>query len=314
MSLKDNIKFYAENYDQIFGGIFDKKVKVFLGERDKSKRVCRFCRRKSPQVSFKSKAHALPEALGNKSIETGYECDECNAKFGQGIEDHFGKWSLPMRTFARIRGKRGFSTIKGGMPASGWRVEAHDKGINISSNEDNPFYLVDEKNNHIEFKMTRSSYLPIGVLKTFMKIALSLIPESEIGGFDELTRWVSDNDPQLAPKNIPVIYWLLPYPVNTENIFVTIIRRKPVRNEIPYAFMILQYGNEVFQIPLPCLSKELELMGKTIKFPVFPVPESPDPEKYESPGYKILDLTGDQLIKDEEVKLRMGYERIEQIK
>jgi HNH endonuclease len=61
---------------------FDKHTKEAVGEPDKSKRVCRFCGRKQPDVTFKNVAHAISESLGNKKIILYEECDECNARFG----------------------------------------------------------------------------------------------------------------------------------------------------------------------------------------------------------------------------------------
>jgi hypothetical protein len=51
-----------------------------------------FCGESSPEDTFKLEAHALPEALGNKSLTTTYECDACNQGFGRGIENDFGHW------------------------------------------------------------------------------------------------------------------------------------------------------------------------------------------------------------------------------
>jgi hypothetical protein len=58
--------------------------------------------------------------LGNKSVESTYECDACNEIFGKGIENDLGNWSKPMRTLARIRGKSGVPTIKKTGDAPGW--------------------------------------------------------------------------------------------------------------------------------------------------------------------------------------------------
>jgi hypothetical protein len=73
------------------------ETKIKLGSRDH--RRCRFCGKSKPDVTFRQVTHALPEAIGNKSITIFYECDSCNQKFGAGIETEFGKWSKPLRTF-----------------------------------------------------------------------------------------------------------------------------------------------------------------------------------------------------------------------
>jgi HNH endonuclease len=63
--------------------------------------TCRFCGRRPPDVSYKLEAHALPESIGNRSLVTKYECDLCNEFFGNGIENDFGNWSKPARTFCK---------------------------------------------------------------------------------------------------------------------------------------------------------------------------------------------------------------------
>lgn len=69
-------------------------TKEWVGEPDKQKRVCRYCHRSMPEVSFKKVAHTISEALGNKSIKTNDECDECNQFFGDTIEQDFLVYSI----------------------------------------------------------------------------------------------------------------------------------------------------------------------------------------------------------------------------
>jgi hypothetical protein len=50
--------------------------------KNKSERKCRFCGKSNPEVSFKKKAHLIPEFLGNKMLLSDFECDSCNYEFG----------------------------------------------------------------------------------------------------------------------------------------------------------------------------------------------------------------------------------------
>ncbi len=102
--------FHDTHYEVIGAWILEPGKKITLGKQDNQ--VCRFCGQGCPGVTFKKKAHAIPESLGNKSLYTTYECDACNQMFGQGIENDFGNWSKPMRNFAGTRGKRSVPTIK----------------------------------------------------------------------------------------------------------------------------------------------------------------------------------------------------------
>lgn len=51
-------------------------------------RVCRFCKKGLPEVSFANKAHAISKALGNKHVFCIDECNNCNKFFSDKIEQH----------------------------------------------------------------------------------------------------------------------------------------------------------------------------------------------------------------------------------
>jgi hypothetical protein len=58
---------FAERYDYIAAGILLPNMpKQYLG--DKTFQLCRYCGRHEPEVTFKKKAHAFPELIGNKSL------------------------------------------------------------------------------------------------------------------------------------------------------------------------------------------------------------------------------------------------------
>ena len=78
-----SVQFYANNYDVLASWLVQPGKKIILGEKEDRK--CRFCGKRPPEVSFRKIAHAIPEALGNKSIQSLYECDSCNEAFGNGI-------------------------------------------------------------------------------------------------------------------------------------------------------------------------------------------------------------------------------------
>lgn len=104
----------AKEMDTIFGKlmnsyemfVFDENTRQSIGERDKSKRVCRYCNKSKPEVSFKKVAHSISKALGNKKIITNDECDTCNEKFGKGIENDLILYLSLFRNFSALKGKK----------------------------------------------------------------------------------------------------------------------------------------------------------------------------------------------------------------
>ena len=70
------VTFYAKHYAHAKPLFLRPGTRVVLGEQNH--RLCRFCGQGEPGTSFRHKAHAIPELLGNKSIFTNFECDNCN--------------------------------------------------------------------------------------------------------------------------------------------------------------------------------------------------------------------------------------------
>jgi hypothetical protein len=77
---------------------------------------------------------------------------------------------------------------------------------------------------------------------------------------------------------------------------------------VPYTFLVLGYGNEVFQVQLPSENHDAAMNGQPITIHPFPIPGSPDPARFGPPGSKLLDLTGREVIRSEIVPIVVGYE------
>ena len=178
---------------------------------DKENQVCRFCRKSKPDVSFRSDTHAIPESLGNKSLFTNSECDSCNQSFGRGIENDFGTWSNIKRTLADISGKNGVPTVKGVGREPGWRVENESDHIKIKRYGNAPNFVLDEEKNRFQFEVKQGAYTPVAVLKTFVRIGLTLMPVEELPNFSEALDWIQEEDhTKSRVEKCPVIQTFLP--------------------------------------------------------------------------------------------------------
>lgn len=90
------IDFYEKNYDVLRTPDFDESSRLLIPNGHgikyyghKENRICRFCGKKEPDVSFSKIAHALPESIGNHVLATYYECDVCNDFFGRNLENEY---------------------------------------------------------------------------------------------------------------------------------------------------------------------------------------------------------------------------------
>jgi hypothetical protein len=161
------LSFYASFYESVGSWtLWPGKIEPVLGKNEIHR--CRFCGGYPPVVSFRQQAHAIPEALGNKTLFISYECDNCNQRFGCGIENDLGNWSKPMRTLGLISGKSGIPTLKGKSPKE-WRVEGTQAGLHLKHHSEDVVAIVDEVEKTMILSLPRDSYTPRAVFKAFTK-------------------------------------------------------------------------------------------------------------------------------------------------
>ena len=299
--------FYDQHYAMSTPLFLKPGGKIFLGNKDE--RVCRFCGLDEQKVTFKEEAHAIPEALGNKSLFGYYECDTCNHFFGNGIENDLGNWSKPSRTFSRIRGKKGVPSLKKGGAQPGWRVDYEPTGFVIKQYEDDPFMDVDEENKRVTFKLKRDAYTPVAVLKAFVKIGLTVLPPDELINFTEAMTWIREADHSKGlVHEFPLIRSFQPGPMPNDLIVLMMLRRRANVTGVPYAFLVLSFGNEVFQVFLPSPKQDASINGVKMNLIPFPVPGSVDKAKYGNATVGVVDLTGRTLVKGDAVSYAIGFE------
>jgi hypothetical protein len=304
------VNFYRRNYRGACAYLLsDDSERITL--QDMGSQRCRFCGRRDSEVSFKRVAHAIPELLGNKKLFSRYECDTCNTFFGSGIENDYGNWSKPMRTLTGRKGKNGVPTHKGG-GESGWRIERKDNHFSINAGKDEhsrPF-VMSEDHRVVDFALKCDPHRPMAVHKAFVKMALSIMPESELPNFRQALAWIMnpihrEDMPILAPLFVTFTPGLAPI----DGIKVGVICRKEnAPDAAAYAFLMLSYGNESFQVIVPSPERDVALEGKeNLALPPFPQPLSPDgPIRVFE-----LDLRDTELVTDAVAQCTFEFESVE---
>lgn len=263
------VEFYNQNYDTVESHFLGPEAtKKTIGSL--STRTCRFCGGRAPDVGFRNVAHAIPELLGNSTLFSAYECNACNHLFGKRLENDLGIWSKPARTLTRIRGKNGEIAIKKGS-SGGWRIKAGPTGFTVDIEEADPVLEVDENAKTVTFRLRRDPYTPVAVLKAFVKTGLTLLPEEEIVHFRAALRWISDPDHSRLPWKFPVFYTFQPGPPIPGFLVALVLRRKAHVANLPYAFLVLNYGNEAVQVMLPSPEKDAAVMTSPPRMRQYPV-------------------------------------------
>jgi hypothetical protein len=303
LKVREACRFYDEHYLSIAQWLLEPGKKIIL--RSLQAGTCRFCGLSEPKVTFSGVAHAIPECTGNRSLTSDYECDGCNAIFGEGIENDFGNWSKPQRTMSGISGKKGVPAHKD--TNAGWRFEQTDGRFQVTQGHD-PIAIVDEDTSQITLTLRRDAYTPIAVLKAFTKMALALLPEAELPNFQAALSWIRNPDHSVALVNdFPVLYTFVPGVAPFAGITAILLRRLSDDLPVPYLTFVLTYGNEVFQTIVPCPARDTAISGKPVHFLRFPNPYDLSPEPVAPMRHERLDLSGRSLVKGETVETTLGY-------
>lgn len=295
------LNWWNENYTMIAD--FNLTEKEFLGSKENRK--CRFCGRSEPDVKFRKIAHAIPESIENINLFSNYECDECNKKFGDTIESDFSNYLFPGRIASCILGKKGTITYKFN---DNNRIDVQNGNWNIIT--DGSVKLVEEIDDHtLQFNLRRQPYVPINVYKALVKMAITVMPESEIEYFDETIQWLQNEKPTIEDCfGQCVISRFFPGVERFPFIKASLFKRKNDSEITPAYQFLLYFSNYYFQIVVPCFKKDVHLDGKTFSFRVFPTPLDYSETK-KSGG--LLDFSSHTKICNEDAPIQMHYERKE---
>lgn len=152
----------------------------------KKDRICIFCG--NANAKFTKVAHAVSETIGNKSLISHFECDECNQQFGKMFEDDLGKYMLPYKIITKTFGKSN-SLFSKDMPKEDgilygtYRIQMN-KNKPVMENNEVKALIIEKKNtgiiksdkNKIEVCIPRQHYFPPSIYCSFLKMAYSIMP------------------------------------------------------------------------------------------------------------------------------------------
>lgn len=301
--LNQHLSWWDENYTII--GNYDILEIVKLGDKNNS---CRFCGKSYPEVTFRNVAHAVPELLDNDKLFSFYECDTCNHKFGETIEDHLSKYLFPYRIGSSILGKKGKISYK--LDETN-RLDVTDGHWNvIESIPESIVEVVDD--NTINLKIKRQTYIPIMVYKALVKIALTIVPEDELKNLKNTIDWLMTTDRKIEDFFGQFIMMrFFPGPKPFPYIKIILFKKKSDEIKMPMYQIALNFNNYNFQYIIPCFKKDRDLDGLTINLQSFPT--SFDFLQYPHQiGSGLINLSSHDYIKNEIIPIEMHYESKEE--
>jgi hypothetical protein len=297
------MRYFATNYDIVADyALSASGPKIHIGMRPRS---CRFCGRHEGQVSFKKVAHAVSEAIGNKVLLSLEECDECNSAAAE-CETDFAAFTLAERTMGQVRGKSGVPSVKSNDRLS--RIDMGSDGFEIGQVQGGQeLFKFDEMLPGATAAVPLPGFRPQGVYKAMAKMALSVIPRSELDPFADVLKWIS-NRGMLKDIGYAAASWHTftsgphPYPFP----LIRVLRRKHDGLRVPYAIVVIGFGNVTLQAVLPAPSKDSLFSEDLLVPPPHPTPHVGRPWPYSFETTERINLNWPEKVRGKIREVRMN--------
>lgn len=167
--------------------------------------------------------------------------------------------------------------------------------------------LFREKTDANESSITavKRPYIPLNVFKALVKMALSIMPESEMMFFQDTRKWLISEDKIF--HYLPLLYEFAPIQDAFKRIVAAIVKRKETTLEnVPYAYFFLTLKNLRLQIYVPQCERDKKMTGKfTIHH--FPSPYNFSDNPSEKPEIGMHDFSSTEMIRNEADPLSFKY-------
>lgn len=219
--------------------------KIKIGESNKSKRVCRFCKESKPAINFTKEAHAISEAIGNKKLILNEECDECNEFFDKNIERDFFNFHRLSLTMHGIKGKDNkISKIK------------KDNAFEISKDKDSHEISIKHKEvKNFSIEPSQNLVFETGekvklqsLYKALCKFSLSVIESKYIEHFHDTMSWLKD---QKQINSLPKVAILNSDGILAKEPEIALYIRKNDNTSVPYLVGQLKFSCHMYIFIVP---------------------------------------------------------------
>jgi len=269
LETNDNLKIYAhlraidegkdveeiqKQTSELFGDLLIKYTiaafghkRVYIGVRDKSKRICRFCNNERKPTEYESEAHAISEALGNKTVILNEECDKCNNHFSRTIEPDLIQYLSLFRTFFDVKGKGGSKKFKGD---NFELTNEENLMLSFNSIEDRPEVF------SMPYKIKLEVKEPLAVqniYKSLCKYFLSVIDSGQLSHFTETIKWINGDK---EVERLPLIGEMISYYSFSKQPKLETYLRKTEDKSIPFAVGVFYFTCKIFVFIIPFVSND----------------------------------------------------------
>lgn len=226
-----------------------------------SKGKCRFCGKSNPDL-FRTIAHTFPQSLGNKWVISLDECDACNQLFSA-YDDSLATAVSAISTLGGVRGKENKIRQTGRTAGNEILRRSEQSGKpNISmiakGYDFREIINVDPESNVLLLKapLPPVRFRPRFAYKALAKMGVALLPDSELGHYRKLRKWLLDKEDVESFTYLEVGLSFSSLGHSPDLVAGTLLRRMDPKAPIPHIIFLFSAGSVCFQLDL--MSDELE--------------------------------------------------------
>ena len=258
--LDSQIKKSSNDFNSLFGNlveqyeimVYSPRRKTIYGEKDKSKRICKYCKRTSRETTFNEEAHAISEALGNKTLISAEECDECNHMFASTIEKDIFNY---LKIFRVLYGKKGKKAIPELYFNNGIKLYYKDD-VAIFEDKNGSATINREKAN-IPLELSENVNF-MSIYRCLVKFAIAVLPIDIVNKLNKTIKWINEIKNDGSILNLPKIAHLINRNEYYNQPDITIYKRKENGNKnLPYLFCELKIAFFVFVYIIPFSDEDM---------------------------------------------------------
>jgi hypothetical protein len=295
--------FFELNYEGVSAYPLSATKKQHIGKA--KPRKCRYCHRDASRTTFKQEAHAVPECLGNKTLISYDECDDCNDLFSRTFEHHLDLMTRPWRTYFGIKGKKKIPTYKVRSGTTRIDHNAHKHRIRISDPENNIKFTDDATNKTRNVEIPCDPFIPVEVFRALTKIGLAILPSRFFGEYGPAFKWLREpleRTPAAVSRFAKC--WMCYSPIPFQNPVAAVFRRRSSTDPLPASVCMFSTFNLMllYAIPLSVRDDHWRLAELRIPRVIVPLPAGIEP------SWKALDLRSRESSDDFKYTLHETYE------
>lgn len=217
-------------------------------------RFCRFCQLQEPQTTFLSKAHAIPQLMGNQELLLFSECDKCNKLFGKLYENHLANYFSGLRAAMGQKGEKGIIRYDAADRTLAIRHEPGADGhrLVVAADLAESHASIDHKNHRLKLSIPRSRHIPYAVYKAFLKIGFSFLPLRSDIDYQKLASFLRSKISSENGRVYSASGWHYQISNHFGRCSVAMYERKKTSpTSVPRFVFLVAFHHLVYQFPIP---------------------------------------------------------------